>query len=147
MNRLWMILIVSALVAACSPASPDGPTTSQTPGAGLPPIYAPRPGDANLERAEVFLDSTEVVAMESYPVQFAVVLKGHLPTPCHQLRVVYHEPDSQNRLKLEVYSVVDPTAACMQVLQPFDQNVYLGTFATGDYTVWVNEQQVAEFEA
>lgn len=146
MKHMILILTVILTSAACSPIlSPDSPTNSETP--GVPPIYAPRPGDEDLQRGEVFLDSAEILAMESYPVQFAVLLKGNLPTPCHELRVVNDEPDAQNRIKLDVYSLSDPNAVCAQMLEPFEQSVYLGSFASGHYTVWVNEEQVAEFDA
>ncbi len=146
MKHLLLFLTVILVGAACSPIlSPDSPTNSETP--GTPPIYAPRPGDEDLQRGEVFLDSAEILAMESYPVQFAVVLKGNLSTPCHQLRVFYHEPDAQKGIKLEVYSLSDPNAVCAQMLEPFEQNVYLGRFPSGHFTVWVNEEQVAEFDA
>ncbi len=141
---LFLVLLVTG--TACAPTTrPDGPTNNQTP--GLPPIYAPRPGDSDLERGPVYLDSAEILTMESYPLQFAVVLKGSLPTACHELRVVFREPDEENRLKLEAYSVTDPNAVCAQALEPFEQNVYLGSFPTGHYTVWVNDEQVAEFDA
>jgi hypothetical protein len=93
------------------------------------------------------VDSAEPISMESYPVQFAILLKGNLPTPCHELRAVYHEPDVENKINLEVYSVADPNAVCAQMLQPFEQNVYLGSFPQGHYTVWVNGKMVAEFDA
>lgn len=150
MKRLLIVLLVLVSMAACAPAptqSPDTPVDSGGSPNSLPPIYAPRPGDDQLTRGEVFIDSVEILAMESFPVQYAILLKGSLPTPCHEVRVVYNEPDSENKIKLEVYSVTDPNIACAQVLQPFEQNVYLGSFPSGHYTVWVNGEQVAEFDA
>jgi hypothetical protein len=121
--------------------------TPNTPPNGLPPIYAPRPGDDTLTRDGVYLDSTDLMVMESYPPQFMLMLKGNLPTPCHELRVVYHAPDEENRINLEVYSVADPNAVCVMMLQPFEQNINLGSFPSGHYTVWINGEQVAEFDA
>jgi hypothetical protein len=141
-----VILTVLLLITACSPVlPPDSPTNNETP--GVPPSYAPRPGDEDLARGEVFLSSAEILTMESYPLQFAVIVKGNLPTPCHELRVATHEPDGQNRIKLEVYSLSDPNAVCAGVLEPFEQNVILGNFASGHYTLWMNDQQVGEFDA
>jgi len=150
MKRLSTTLIVCALLAACNPATsmpPDSPTNNQTPGPELPPIYAPRAGDEKLSRGGVFIDSADILTMESYPLQFAVLLKGNLPTPCHELRLVYNKPDSQNRINLEVYSVSDPNAICAQVLQSFEQNVYLGSYPSGHYTVLVNGEQLGEFDS
>jgi hypothetical protein len=154
MKRLLLTALIAALLSACAPVateSPDMPPAmpidSNTPPSGLPPIYAPRPGDDQLTRDGVYLDSTDLLVMESYPPQFVLMLKGNLPTPCHELRAVYHEPDEENRINLEVYSVADPNAVCVMILQPFEQNVYLGSFPSGHYTVWVNGEQVAEFDA
>jgi hypothetical protein len=146
MKHLLAILTVILLSAACAPAlPPDSPTNHETPSG--PPNYAPRPGDENLTRGEVFLDSADILAMESFPVQFAVILIGNLPTPCHELRVVVNDPDPQKRIKLEVYSLSDPNAVCIQMLEPFEQSITLGSFPAGHYTFWVNDQQVAEFDA
>lgn len=153
MKRLFFVLIV-ALVSACAPAAtespvrpPDMPIDGKTPPSGLPPLYAPRPGDDKLMRDGVYLDSTDLLVMESYPLQFMLMLKGNLPTPCHELRVVPSEPDAENRIEVEVYSVADPDAVCIMMLQPFEQNIPLGSFPSGHYTLWINGEQAAEFDA
>ncbi len=160
MKRLLVLLITISLLAACSPtqanpspsatlAQEETPMQDATPsqGGGLAPIYAPRVGDDALARGNAFIDSADILIMESNPPQFAVVLKGGLPTPCNELRVVYNPPNAENKIELEVYSVVDPGAICAQVVQPFEQNISLGSFSSGHYTVWVNGEQVAEFDA
>jgi hypothetical protein len=73
------------------------------------------------------------------------VLQGALPTPCNQLRVIARSPDEQNRIQVDVYSVVDPSQVCAQVLEPLDANIGLGSFPTGHYSVWVNGEMVGEF--
>ena len=85
--------------------------------------------------------------MESYPVQIMLALKGSLPTPCNQLRVVDNPPDKQNRIQVEVYSVLDPEQMCAQVLEPFEANIGLGSFPRGHYSVWVNGEMVGEFDS
>lgn len=150
MKRFVLTLFLLLVLAACAPTQtplPDTPVDSNTLPNGLPPIYAPRPGDDTLLRGEIYLDSSDLLAMESFPVQYSLALKGSLPTPCHELRVVYHEPDANNKIALDVYSVADPNAVCTQMLQPFEQSIYLGSFPSGHYTVWVNGKQAAEFDA
>ncbi len=73
-------------------------------------------------------------------------LKGALPTPCHKLRVNIADPDDQNRIQIEVYSILEPAdAICTQVLAPFEKLVPLGSFYDGEYSVWVNGQMVGKF--
>ena len=150
MKHFLIPLLVLTLLAACAPTPTESPNTlvdNDAPSNGLPPIYAPRPGDDQLLRGEIYLDSADLLTMESYPLQFALVLKGNLPTPCHEIRVVFSEPDADNKIKLDVYSLADPDAVCVQMLQPFEQNIILGSFPSGHYTVWVNGEQVTEFDA
>jgi hypothetical protein len=98
-------------------------------------------------RGAVYLDSTNLLTMESFPLQFALVLKGNLPTPCHKLKVAVSPPDAQNKIVVDAYSVFDPNVICAQALQPFAENFPLGSFPTGHYVLWVNGKQVAEFDA
>jgi inhibitor of cysteine peptidase len=121
--------------------------TTPSQDSGLAPIYAPRAGDDALQRGNAYVNSADILTMESYPLQFAVVLKGDLPTPCNELRVAYNPPDAENKIQLEVYSVADPNAVCAQMLESFEQNVSLGSFPGGHYTVWVNGKQMGEFDA
>lgn len=138
MKRFTVLLLF--ILAACGPAKLV-PPASATPF----PVYAPRAGDGALTRGNFYLDSASIQSMESAPVRYSVVLKGNLPTPCHKIRVVYNPPNAENKIMLEVYTVVDPNALCAQNLQPLEQTIYLGTFPSGRYTVWVNDSQVANF--
>jgi hypothetical protein len=164
MKYLSILLLLFMLLSACSnlpPAAPEMPASTSAPSypnepsypnqptAGAPGSqpYAHQPGDEALERGEVFLDSSEVLVMESYPVQIMLTLKGSLPTPCHQLRIKTNPPDVKNRIQVEAYSVVDPAQICTQVLQPFEANLGLGSFPSGHYSVWVNGEMVGEFDA
>lgn len=156
------LLFLAMLLSACAglpipgtgatpePEGPDSPVVSPPDTTGQEPAPAPwepAPGDENMARGEAFVDSTDILVLESFPPQFVLQLSGSLPTPCHQLRVEVAEPDEQDRIQVEVYSVVDPEQICIQVLEPFEANVNLGSFPGGNYTVWVNGQQVGEIEA
>jgi hypothetical protein len=109
--------------------------------------YQPQPGDAKLTRGFVFLNSSHLNIMESYPIQVSLNLEGSLPTPCNQLRVEIQPPDGALNIFISVYSVVDPNQICIEVLKPFTANVPLGSFLPGHYTVWVDETRLAEFDS
>lgn len=158
-RKLISFALAVAFLVACSGNLPatepaiDTPAPiviepTQRPSSG--PInneYLPQPGDSNFSRGNVYIDTSDLLIMESYPVQIALVLKGNLPTPCNQLRVVANPPDEQNRIQVEVYSVIDPAMTCIQVLDPFEANIMLGSFPSGHYTVWVNGEMVGEFDS
>ena len=155
------ILLLMLLVASCAPA-PEAPVTSNTlppdtavtspPGGTMPtneapanPL-APKPGDENLTRGNVFIQEYGLMIRESFPPQVSLAFSGELPTPCHELRAVVSAPDEENKIVAEVYSVVDPNMICTQVLKPFQANMDLGTFPTGHYTVWINGEMAGEFD-
>src|SRR5690606_30781725 len=82
-----LLLVLTVALSACS-ASPDVPVSSEptTPEevVGAEPSaptespigYLPKPDDAFLTRAEAYIDSRELVTLESYPLQFMLSLKG-----------------------------------------------------------------------
>jgi inhibitor of cysteine peptidase len=95
-------------------------------------------------RGQVDIASSEVILLESFPVQVRLNLKGALPTPCHQLRAEVSGPDDQKRIDVEVYSLVDPEEVCVQMLEPFETSINLGSFPSGTYSVWVNGEEVGD---
>jgi len=87
------------------------------------------------------------LTLESFPLQFTLHIVGNLPTPCNALRVAISPPDAGNKILMDVYSVINPNRVCTQVLQPFDVNIPLGSFPQGNYSLWINGELVAEFQA
>ena len=112
-----------------------------------PQPWDPQPGDKSLERSVVHMEGAAVLVLESFPVQIMLTLSGSLPTPCHQLRVAVAAPDAQNQIAVEVYSLADPTRSCTQNLAPFEVNVPMGSFASGDYIILVNGELAGKFTA
>lgn len=151
-----ILLLLLLLIAACAP-QPE-PTPSPDTAVTSPPVdemptdapvtnpFAPQPDDANLTQGTVFINEASLIIRESFPPQISLILSGDLPTPCNQLRAAINPPDAENKIVVDVYSVVDPNQVCIQVLEPFEASIDLGTFPTGHYTVWVNGEQVGEFD-
>ena len=100
-------------------------------------------------RGDAEIVSASVLMAESYPPQISVSLAFWLPTPCYQLRESISRPDSQNRIQLEIYGVAPKDKPCnlMALLTPQAANISLCSFPAGHYSVWVNGQQVGEFDA
>lgn len=128
-KKLFLIALLTATLAACAPATGE---------------VSPEPlGGA------VYIDSAELLIMESYPVQVALAIAGDLPTPCHELRYQYEIQDfgDEKRIDVTAYSEADPAAMCAQVLQPFEQRVGfdLQNAPEGMYVVCLNGELVGEF--
>lgn len=162
MKRSILLIVIALLAGACMPAEspsatpvdppPDTVVTSppvtdqspmETPEA---PSYLPKPADSQFVRGNLFIGEAGLILRESFPVQVALELSGELPTPCHQLRVIAEPPDAENRIRVEAYTVVNPDLNCIQVVKLFLETIELGTFPGGHYTVWVNGEEVGEFD-
>jgi hypothetical protein len=59
------------------------------------------------------------------------------------------QPDSQNRIQLQIYGVTPKDKPCtlMALATPQEATISLGSFPSGHYTVWVNGVQVDAFDA
>ena len=131
--------------SAPQPGSPTVPQPgSPTPPQSSSPTDVP-PDEAGLSRGEVFINSQELLVMESYPLQVSLLIKGTLPTPCHKLKAEVSQPDEQNQIAVEAYSLVDPNQMCIQVLKSFEENIPLGSYPDGTYTVTLNGEEIGEF--
>ncbi|MGA1823986.1 MAG: DUF333 domain-containing protein [bacterium] len=120
------------------PPAADQPAPSQG-------ALDPQPGDERLIRGNVYLNETDILLLESFPVQVKLLIKGYLPTPCNKLRVTVSKPDDRNRIDVSLYSLVDPETFCAQVLQSFDERVSLGSFKQGSFSVWINGEHHEDF--
>jgi hypothetical protein len=149
--RVAVPLLVVLGILGCSvrdaALEPESPVSNLTPLPTSADPYAPRPEDANLQRGNAFVEEAGVAVMESFPVQIMLHVSGNLPDPCHELRIAVSEPDDQNNIAIDVYSVVDPSLICIQVIKPFSASMNLGSYPSGHYTVTVNGEAAGEFDA
>lgn len=164
---LTLSLFLLLLTSACSSGSdgqasyPSHPSYPSYPsGTGkpietyLPPAqpadpnnpYAPLPGDAKLQTDTVYLDSSELQTVSTFPPEYLLVLQGSLPTPCHALRVRISPSEETTTLAIDVYSVTDPNTICTQVLQPFSAEVPIRNLVPVRYKVFLNGEPIAEID-
>jgi hypothetical protein len=153
---LISLTLITLTLSACSAGSGAYPNPSY-PGPGYegpthenpsdPNQYRPQPSDLNLIRGEAYIDSSDLLTMESMPLQFSLYLKGSLPNPCSLLRISSSPPDAENRIHVEVYSLADPAQICVQTTKDFDVSFPLGSYPSGHYILLVNGNQVSEFDA
>jgi hypothetical protein len=153
-RKIILLLLATMLVlSACSTiiagGTSDEPRSSDDPDQGTDPLeeWAPQPGDQDLVRSGVEIEKTDILILESFPPQYVLHLEGWKGNPCQQLRVIVSEPDDQNRIEVEVYTVMDPDEICIQVLENLDINIPLGSFESGEYSVWVNAIEAGSISA
>jgi hypothetical protein len=124
MHRFVFLVILGLLITACTPKPTPEPVG-----------------------AEVYISGSELLVAESYPVQVRLHIVGDLPTPCHTFAAEVSGPDANSRIDVTAYSISDPLAICIQVLEPFNVNVAIPMTgaADGTYSVWLNGEFAGEF--
>jgi hypothetical protein len=104
------------------------------------------PPDLNENRAlPVSILSSEILVMESFPMQVVMIVSGELPTPCHTIEWQVSEPDADHRIDIELWAVGDPEAICIQLLGTFEERIPLGDFTEYGYRIWINGERAGEF--
>jgi inhibitor of cysteine peptidase len=128
MNTGQLVLILMVLLAGCS--SP-GPTSPEMPG-------EPYQGQAVVE-------TLEVVMLTSFPLQVHLHVSGYLGDPCTEIKEIQTQ---RHDYQFEVTISTERAAGadCIQVIEPFEQNIPLDVYGlpAGDYLVQVNGVE-AEF--
>lgn len=111
-----------------NPASIDPAATSTT---NDPPVET--------EPTQAYVDSVEVVILESFPVQVQVHIKGHFSNGCGQLGDIKTERNG-NVFNVKVQGEQPVGAICTQALKPFEEQIGLDVLGLkkGTYTVDVN---------
>ena len=155
-KKILIITLLLACLAACTnpnegevPSSevalePTKIVTSETP---TPlPSYLPLPSDGALTKANALINSADLLALDTDPLQILLILGGYTPTPCHELRVHIPPPDEENNIMVEAYTVTESDIDCVQVLRAFDTKVLLGSYPSGSYWVWINGGVVGNFD-
>lgn len=122
MKKLIVLIAFTALLIGCTPIEVGG-------------------------REPVYIGQSEILAQLSAPPTITLIIQGDLPTACHEFHSEIEGPDADNRIDVIVYSTVNPTMRCAQVLMPFEESVAIPMdgHADGVYTIYLNDSPVGEF--
>jgi hypothetical protein len=137
--RLTIAVALLIVLAACA----TNDETEGVPAVGetsLPPLgNAP---DAALEAqsappgSEAFVNSVEVVLLESFPVQAQALIQGTLPDTCSAIDQV-NQTRNETAFEIALSTIRQTDAMCTDQRQPFEQTVSLDVAGLpgGTYTV------------
>lgn len=129
MKLRWLVVLPTFLLSACAGVDPGpGPAVTTAPSGTEGPV---------------FVDTTDILQLESFPVQVRMVVKGSLPTPCHEAR--WEVDDGGAALRVRLWSSAPLGQDCAQVLEPFEASIPLGSFASGTRIVLLNGEEVGRF--
>ena len=143
-TRILTFVFAAMLFTACSPRLTSTPPVFQ-----YDNPYAPQTADSELMAGDITIDSSSVFLSKSQPPQLMVNFAYFQPTPCYQLRVEINGPDSENHIALKAYAVAEKDTACtlMALATPLQASFNLGNFPSGHYIVFLNDNQIAEFDS
>jgi hypothetical protein len=143
-TRTLIFVMAAMLFVSCSPKPTSTPFVLQ----GDNP-YAPGAGDSDLMAGDITVDSASVFLSKSQPPQLMVNFAYFQPTPCYQLRVEISGPDSENHIALKAYAVAEKDKPCalMALATPLQANLDLGSVPRGHYVVFLNGNQIGEFDS
>ncbi len=160
------VLMLMALVAACGGADvgaggTEPTSTSSTLGSDepvdsggdepisepLPPgqVPNPRPPIDGSTDGEVWITSTDLLIMESFPIQVSLQVEGEKPTPCHE--IFWTAEDTGEAIEITMISQVNSDQACTQVIEPFMISVPLGSWADESRDVILNGEPAGSFDS
>jgi hypothetical protein len=108
-------------------------------GASSDPSTAGADATGRIE-SPAFVDSTDILYMESWPVQVRLVVQGSVPTPCHE--PVWDVQTSADGIAVKLWSEADADAVCASVLAPFEVSIPLGSYETADLPVTLNGEEI-----
>lgn len=105
---------------------------------------SPDPSPPGGEPGPVYIDSVEILYLESFPVQVRLAVTGSLPTPCHE--AIWEVQDFGESIDVRLWSLADPDQICVQVLEPFEISIPLGSFESADLLVLLNGEEVGRVQ-
>jgi inhibitor of cysteine peptidase len=122
--------LLSLALAACGPlVDADQPPTD------LPPTGEP------VEDGLAPVEEIQILMMESFPIQVAVLVEGYLPDGCTEIDEINQTfNDETNTFSVEITTVRPTDAVCTEAIVPFEERVSLDVrgLPAGTYTVDVN---------
>jgi hypothetical protein len=166
MKRLLVMLGLALFLAACGDLAVlgDGGTSTIPPTTSNPdqpvddggdePIVEPGspnsvpeprpPVDGNVD-GEVWITSTDLRIMESFPIQVMLDVAGEKPTPCHE--IFWTVEDDGEVIVITMISQVASDQVCADVIEPFTIAVPLGSWEGESRQVVLNGEEAGSFES
>ena len=150
------ILVLTLLLAACASQpletpsaaepAPEQPLTSNetTPTEELPDVQSAKGDEEEMKMIigeSAYVDSLDMLFLESFPLQVHALVKGNLPDGCTKIREITVEKESEEHFTIHIITQSPDGLMCTQALVPFEENVALDVYGlpAGTYTVTAGE--------
>lgn len=125
---LLFVLLTGLVLAACQPA---------------PPVEPPLVDDEFSYGQDAYVESLEIMLLESFPLQARAVVIGYLPDGCTELSEITVERQDQDFVLTVSTRRPSGDIACTEALVPFEETVELDIegLEAGTYIVIAQDQE------
>jgi inhibitor of cysteine peptidase len=136
------LLVASVVLAGCRMPGGDFPKPEDPTQSPPTPVTVT---DPDSETRPVTVEGIEILLMESFPIQVAVLVRGYLPDGCTVIDDVRSrfEPES-NRFVIAITTVRDADAVCTEAIVPFEERVSLDVYGLPAGTYFVDANGVVD---
>jgi len=110
------------------------------------PLEIDIPSFGKLGGTPAIIDLAEIVLLDDSHSGYGLRITGTIPTPCHELNIDIEEPDNEDQIQIEVYSLSEPGEICIQIIEEFDTTIPLEIFDPDINKLWVNGEQVTKIQ-
>lgn len=108
------------------------------------PVSVQLPPGQKFPSSPVTIDSAQVVELDGSRSGYGLRITGTMPTPCHELRVEFSDPDEKNQIDVLVYAVSDPGQVCIQVLESFDVTIAIELYDPDSDSLVINQEIILD---
>jgi hypothetical protein len=88
--------------------------------------------------SDLVIEDVQALALESYPPQIILQVKGYAPDGCQVPRRVFRTQDG-NALIVQISRQINSEMLCPAVITPFEEGVWFGAMEPGTYRIRVND--------
>jgi hypothetical protein len=92
----------------------------------------------------VYVESTDILYLESFPVQVQLVVEGAVPSPCHA--PAWEVTATDTSVEIALWSTADPETLCAAVLEPVEVIIPLGSWEAANLDVTLNGEPAGHIE-
>lgn len=138
MKRFFGIRMIGLFIfifafAACGGTDANEPTAEQP---TLTPTTMPTSGLEDDTMGTAFVETLEVLVLESFPVQVQAVVGGNVSDGCTAVTAATAQQNGET-FQIQIETTRDPEALCTQALVPFEETITLDVagLSAGTYTV------------
>ena len=100
------------------------------------------PPAEKIDQDPVKIKSATLLVLESYPMRVSLALRGELPSACHALVWEVAGPNDKNIIEITTYAESEGEKFCIQILEPFEVQIPLGSFTELGFRVRLNGEDL-----